>query len=201
MSDSATLIDLVRHGTVATPGLFCAHPEEPLSEAGWQQLTRTTQATQVDQVITSPSVRCHTFASQFAAARQLPLQTLNGLQEMQFGEWVGLSALEVWQRDAELLQTLWQSPLSFIAPQGEALTEFAERVEHSWHQLVAEHSSKRVLIITHGGVIRVLLAFALGIPYKNTLGFELGYGSAVRMRAYNDGVVSVYGLGVRDLSA
>ena len=38
-----TRIDLVRHGEVATPGLFCASPDEPLSEVGWQQLSDTTE--------------------------------------------------------------------------------------------------------------------------------------------------------------
>lgn len=200
MSDSTTFIDLVRHGRVATPGLFCASADEPLSEEGWGQLTTTTLTAQTDQIITSPSRRCHDFAKHFAQKHELPVQTVNAFQEMHFGDWVGMSAAEVWQKDSELLQSLWESPQDFIAPNGEALIEFAERVEHSWHELLAQYDGKRVLIFTHGGVIRVLLALALGIPYKNTMGFDLGYGSAVRMRVYEDGRVSVYGLGVRDLS-
>ena len=52
-----THIDVVRHGEVATPGLFCAPPEEPLSELGWKQLQRTTQNVSYEQVISSPSRR------------------------------------------------------------------------------------------------------------------------------------------------
>lgn len=200
MGDSTTYIDLVRHGRVATPGLFCAATDEPLSAEGREQLDTTTAAAQADQIITSPSRRCYEFANQFAQAHALPAQTFNAFQEMNFGDWIGLAATEVWQRDPTLLQTLWASPLDFTAPNGEALTEFAERVEHSWHELLAQHGGKRVLVFTHGGVIRVLLAMALGIPYKNTMQFDLDYGSAVRVRVYEDGAVSVYGLGVRDLS-
>ena len=200
MSESTTFIDLVRHGHVATPGLFCASTDEPLSETGWTQLTATTQTAQIDQVITSPSRRCAEFAQHFAQKHDLPLQTVNAFQEMHFGDWVDLSATEVWQQDSVLLKSLWESPQDFTAPNGEALLEFAERVEHSWHELLEQYGGKRVLVFTHGGVIRVLLALALGIPYKSTMGFDLGYGSAVRMRVYEDGAVSVYGVGVRDLS-
>ncbi len=198
--DSTTFIDLVRHGRVATPGLFCASTDEPLSETGWEQLTATTKTAQVDQVITSSSRRCAEFAQHFAQELGLPLQTINGFQEMHFGDWIGLSAADIWQKDATLLRTLWESPQDFTAPNGESMLEFAERIEHSWHELLTQYGGKRLLVFTHAGVIRVLLAQALGVPYKNTTGFDLAYGSAVRMRVYEDGVVSVYGLGVRDLS-
>lgn len=200
MNDTTTFIDLVRHGQVATAGLFCAASNEPLSHTGWQQLEITTHAAQADQVITSPSLRCSNFATQFAQQHDLPLQTVNALQEMHFGDWIGLPATAIWQQDPERLKTLWASPADFIAPQGETFTEFVDRIEHSWHELLTQQCGKRLLVFTHGGVIRVLLALALGIPYKQTLCFDLGYGSAVRMRVYADGAVSVYGLGIRDLS-
>nr|CAA6829579.1 MAG: Alpha-ribazole-5'-phosphate phosphatase (EC [uncultured Thiotrichaceae bacterium] len=200
MSNSPTYIDVIRHGQVATPGLFCATTDEPLSKEGWQQLKTTTMMAQADQVITSPSQRCCEFAKQFAQKHEIPLQTLNTFQEMHFGDWVGLSAVDVWQQDSALLQTLWNDPQQFISPNGEALLEFAERVEHGWYELLEQYSGKHVLVFTHGGVIRVLLALVLGISYKNTLGFDITYGSAVRMRVYADGVVSVYGLGVNNLA-
>lgn len=194
-------IDLVRHGRVATPGLFCAPPAEPLSDIGWQQLSTTTHLAQADVVITSPSQRCQAFATFFAEQRGLNVQTTEAFQEMHFGDWIGLSTAEIWAQDANLLQTLWQSPLDFTAPRGEKLTDFVQRVEQGWADLLTQHTGQRLLVFTHGGVIRVLLAQALGVPYQQMLRFELEYGSAVRMRVYGDGGVSVYGLGLRDLTA
>ena len=200
---AVTHIDLVRHGEVATPGLFCAPPNEPLSEKGWQQLSRTTQDINREmdyaQVLSSPSRRCAEFAQQLATANDCEFELIAGMQEMDFGHWVGQSTKEIWQQDEALLQTLWQNPLAFTAPAGEAMADFVARVQRSWQEIVRRFAGQRVLVFTHGGVIRVLLGQALGVPYENILRFELAYGSAVRFKLYADGGVNVYGLGITRL--
>lgn len=202
MSDSEqqiTYVDLVRHGRVATPDLFCAHPGEPLSEVGWQQLETTTQNARPDIVLTSPSRRCHDFAEYRSKQMECPLVVIKRFQEMDFGQWVGCSTRSIWERDEDLLTVLWQEPLEFSAPDGESMVGFIGRVQSGWQELFRQHAGKRVLLFTHGGVIRVLLAMALDIPYQKTLGFDLAYGSATRLRVYADGGMSVYGVGVERL--
>ncbi len=197
-----TCIDLVRHGEVATPGLFCAPPDEPLSEKGWQQLSDTTvdvAGLGYQQILSSPSRRCAAFAEHLATENDLELDLIAGLQEMDFGHWVGQSTKEIWQQDEVLLQTLWQRPLDFIAPGGETMTDFATRVQQAWQEIGQRFAGQKVLVLTHGGVIRVLLGQALGVPYENILRFELAYGSAVRFKRYADGGVNVYGLGIKRL--
>lgn len=201
---AVTHIDLVRHGEVATPGLFCAPPDEPLSEKGWQQLSRTTQdikwEADYDQILSSPSRRCAEFAGQLATANNCDLELMAGIQEMDFGRWVGQSTKEIWQQDEVLLQTLWQKPLAFTAPGGEAMQDFVVRVQQAWRDIGERFAGQKVLVFTHGGVIRILLGQALGVPYENILRFELAYGSAVRFKLYADGGVNVYGLGITRLA-
>lgn len=204
-----TCIDLLRHGEVVTPGLFCAPPDEPLSEKGWQQLGRTTQGVGVaqngnsmgyHQILSSPSRRCAEFARHLSAELGCELELITGLQEMDFGRWVGQSTKEIWQQDESLLQMLWQSPLGFSAPGGESMVDFSARVQQSWRGIGERFAGQNVLAFTHGGVIRVLLGQALGVPYENILRFELAYGSAVRFKLYADGGVNVYGLGIKRLA-
>lgn len=195
-----THIDLVRHGEVATPGLFCAPPDEPLSAEGWQQLSRTTQGVEYDQILSSPSRRCAEFAGQLATTNACEFELVSGMQEMDFGRWVGQSTKAIWQQDETLLQTLWQNPLVFSAPDGEAMADFVARVQHAWQDISQRFGGQRVLVFTHGGVIRILLGQALGVPYENILRFELAYGSAVRFKLYADGGVNVYGLGITRLA-
>lgn len=200
LSTAITHIDLIRHGRVLTPNLFCAPATEPLSPAGWEQLAITTRHAQADVMISSPSRRCYEFAAYLAKARCWPLYQLAGFQEMNFGNWIGKTTEAIWQQDNSGLQTLWAAPLDFTAPGGEALVAFVQRVQDSWADVLSQYAGQRILVFTHGGVLRVLLANVLKIPYCNALGFDIDYGSAVRIRVYADGSSSVYGLGVKDLA-
>lgn len=196
---SVTQIDVLRHGRVLTPNLFCAPSTEPLSAEGWQQLTQTTVAYQPDQILSSPSLRCAQFAEHFSRQHAIPLQFEPRIQEMNFGAWIGKSSQAIWASDPASLQQLWSDPLSFTAPQGESMQAFIQRVIAAWTEFTQRYQGQRVLLITHGGVIRVLLAQSLGIAYAQTLRFELGYGQAARFRVYQDGTSSVYGLGLEHL--
>lgn len=196
---STTQIDVLRHGKVLTPHLFCAASDEPLSLEGWQQLVKTTKHYQPDQVLSSPSVRCLSFAQDFSAKRTIPLHVEQRIQEMNFGDWVGKSSQAIWEKDQAAMQQLWSDPLNFTAPKGESMLAFIQRVKAAWDDFTTLYTGKRILLVTHGGVIRVLLAQSLGIDYAQTLRFELGYGQAARFHVYVDGSSSVYGLGVESL--
>lgn len=198
---SVTQIDVLRHGQVLTPNLFCAPSTEPLSQVGWQQLTTATRDYRPDQILSSPSARCAEFAQKFSAKAAIPLQIEARIQEMNFGNWISKTSQAIWATDQVGLQQLWSDPLSFTAPQGESMQTFIERVTEAWADLTQLYAGQRVLLITHGGVIRVLLAHSLGIGYAQTLRFELAYGQAVRFRVYADATSSVYGLGLEQLKS
>ena len=196
---SVTSIDVLRHGRVVTPNLFCAASNEPLSAAGWQQLRQATHAYQPDQILCSPSLRCAQFAQEFSTEQALALHIEPRIQEMNFGDWIGKSSQEIWATDQSGLQQLWIDPLSFTAPHGESMLAFIHRVQAAWDDFTRLYAGQRILLVTHGGVIRVLLAQTLGISYAQTLRFELGYGQAVRFHVYADHTSSVYGLGLEQL--
>lgn len=197
---SITHIDVLRHGRVLTPHLFCAASNEPLSVEGWQQLVRATANYQPEQILSSPSLRCAQFATELSTKLSVPLQLEPRIQEMNFGLWVGKTSQALWESDQAAMQQLWSEPLQFTAPQGESMQAFVQRVQAAWVDFTQQYRGQRLLLITHGGVIRVLLAQSLGIDYARTLRFELGYGQATRFRVHADGTSSVYGLGVEKLS-
>ncbi|MNV83530.1 hypothetical protein D3C71_1773440 [compost metagenome] len=49
------------------------------------------------------------------------------------------------------------------------------------------HAGKRVLVVTHGGVMRLLLARARGLPKAQLLQVEVGHGALVRLMLRDDG--------------
>ncbi len=179
---SSLSIDLLRHGQVATPGLFCAPPDEPLGVTGWKQLNHATAKGQWDAILASPSRRCHDFARQLAQRLDTPFIVEERFREMDFGEWVGQTQWALWEQYPEEMQQLWYQPLMFAAPGGELMKEFINRVQAAWATLLQDYTGQHVLVLTHAGVIRVLLAEVLGILYKKTLRFEIAYAQISRIQ-------------------
>lgn len=191
-----TTVDLLRHGQVATPNLFCAPSHEPLGNSGWKQLTLATQTGKWDAVITSPSRRCHDFARLLAQRLGCPFVVDARFGEMDFGDWIGKTQTDIWEQDAELMQQLWYQPRRFVAPHGEAMEDFIIRVQQGWDELQTQYAGQQVLLLTHAGVIRVVLARVLDILYQKTLRFEVGYAQMSRIRIYPDGETSLLGHGL-----
>lgn len=191
-----TTVDLLRHGQVVTPNLFCAPSNEPLGNHGWKQLTLATQAGQWDIVISSPSRRCHDFARLLAQRLGCPFGVDPRFGEMDFGDWIGKSQTDIWEQYPELMQQLWYQPRRFIAPNGEAMEDFIDRVQQAWDELQRSYAGQNILLLTHAGVIRVVLAKVLDILYQRSLRFEVGYAQLTRVRTYPDGETSLVGHGL-----
>ena len=73
--------------------------------------------------------------------------------------------------------------VELCAPDGEPVAQLRERVLSAWTQLVQEHAGQHVLLVSHGGVMRVLVQHLLGlspegmsriaIPYAGFMRFSL----------------------------
>lgn len=124
---------------MATTGLFSSSKEEPLGSIGWKQLNHMTQDQQWDAIVTSPSRRCYDFARYLAQRLDCELTLAEGLDELNFGAWVGLTPEQIWERDPDLLQYWYQQPLRFSAPQGESMDRFVQRVRNDWDALRATY--------------------------------------------------------------
>ncbi|WP_020395592.1 histidine phosphatase family protein [Thiolinea disciformis] len=191
-----TTIDLLRHGEVATPALFSAPDNEPLGMSGWKQLTLATQHAEWDVVYSSPTRRCHDFARLLAQRLNAPFIPDPRLCELNFGAWIGLSQQEIFERDPELLQQYYLQPRRFKAPDGESMEAFMYRVDAIWQEILVNHTGKRVLILTHAAVMRVILSKALDLLYQKALRFEMGHAQFTRLRVYPDGEISLLGHGL-----
>lgn len=192
---SATTIDLVRHGEVQTPGLFCAMANEPLSKTGWYQLNALRGYTKWSAVVSSPQKRCSEFAAQLANHQNIPLSVDRAWQEMNFGRWTGQPYQSVWDADAQLLKQLWKAPLDFTAPQGESMCDFIARIQDGWETLLNQNQGEHILVLTHAGTIRALLAIALNIDYQSTQKFTVAHGKINRIRSWPDGEASLLSWG------
>jgi alpha-ribazole phosphatase len=119
----------------------------------------------------------------------LPVAFDQNLQELHFGRWEGQSAAALMETDAEALGLFWADPYSFTPPQGEPVAEFSERVRVAVARLQAAYAGERVLLISHGGVMRLLLAQARGLPREQLLNVEVGHGALFSLSVDADGLL------------
>ena len=88
------IITLIRHGKVDGPAALYGRTDIPLSSTGHRDLTRTLSnlhaQTPIDQMISSPRIRCSHVAHAFSIEHKIPLRTEDKLQEMDFGIWDGI---------------------------------------------------------------------------------------------------------------
>jgi broad specificity phosphatase PhoE len=140
-------------------------------------------------VVSSPARRCRATAEAIAAAigldAQVPVQVEEGLRELDYGSWEGLTAEECRRRDP-VLRAAWEAdPYAVQAPGGESGADVAARafpvLEAIEGWLVAV-GDRVAIVVSHNHVIRLRLAAVLGIPlpdYRRRLSIEPGSYSVV----------------------
>lgn len=177
MSESP-VIQLLRHGETEAGAAFIGSSDVTLTATGWQQMREAVikAKTQWDVIISSPLKRCADFARHLADERGIPLIHEPRWRELDFGAWEGRTAIDLMQSDATALQQLWNEPEHFTAPQGEAVAVFRQRVLSAW-QTCYEHDAVSILVITHAGVIRVLLSSLYPDDYPSMMQMNVAHGS------------------------
>ncbi len=161
-------LDLLRHGETTLSHTLRGHLDDALTEQGWLQMQSTIQQqldAQVhwDVIISSPLQRCQKFAAALAKQLELPLLLNAEIKEMYFGDWEGMSTQTIYENEPELLANFWQYPTRYHAPNGESLHQFQQRVMHGFNEIyvqMQQHNWNRALIVTHGGVIKLLTCLA-----------------------------------------
>lgn len=169
MADSTTVFDLIRHGEPEGGPMYRGSKDDPLSEAGWRQMRGAiTEADRWDAIVTSPMLRCVHFAQELADSYGIPLHKDERLREINFGEWEGRTADEVMASDGERLNQFWADPVACTPPDGEPAADFNQRIVESWQHWQKELVGQNVLIVCHGGVIRMIIANAMNIPLQHS---------------------------------
>ena len=93
------------------------------------------------------------------------------------------------------LEAFFHAPADIVLPKAETLAVFHQRVINAWQNLLAQHiaiaakqkeskTPRRVLVIVHGGVIRMILAHILQLDWQQASWhqkLQIGYGSLSRV--------------------
>jgi len=171
-------LDMLRHGETVTGGGFRGRLDDELTDVGWQQMRQAVaNAGPWDRIVSSPLRRCAAFAAELAEQHHLPMELEPDLRELDFGEWEGRTAADLMVDQSEALGRFWENPYSFTPPGGEPLPDFEARILTAIERLTDRYAGERILLVTHGGVMRLLLAEARGLPREQLLQVEVGHGA------------------------
>lgn len=169
---------LLRHGETTQGGGFRGTLNDALTDIGWQHMLEAVPTQiQVNQVVSSPLLRCLSFAEHFAKLNRLPLSIEPAFQEIHFGDWEGHTAEYLMEHHPEQLTKFWADPFAYTPPHAESTQHFMERVFDGVAKLQEVYPDKTVLLVTHAGVIRLLLARAQGVALKELLQINVNHAS------------------------
>ena len=176
-------IDLIRHGEVEGDPVLRGMTDTPLSLRGntqmWQALSHQHPW---QKVLTSPLQRCATFAKAIADHCKIPVTTDQRLQEINFGHWEGREISSILETDTALMTTFLKHPFTVTPPHGESPQAMKERVLLAWQEITHDLSWDNLLIITHGGPIRIILGEILSMPESALNKIEIPHANLTRIR-------------------
>ncbi len=107
------------------------------------------------------------------------------MREIHFGRWEGRRFDDIKASEPNEVQDWCENPLDFTFPEGDSVESFIDRVERYFHWL-RQQDGENLLIVTHGGVIRALLACILKLKRADQFKFEVLRGSLSIIKLFGD---------------
>ncbi|MBM3118905.1 MAG: histidine phosphatase family protein [Chloroflexi bacterium] len=118
---------------------------------------------QVSVIYSSPLRRALTTAEILAQRSGLEVKPLDGLIDINYGAWQGLSPAEAAAQNGDLYSKWLESPHLVNFPGGEGLADVRERAALAVDSLIAQHPKETIVLVSHKVVCQVLILILLGL--------------------------------------
>ncbi len=187
--NAVTQVDLLRHGEPQGGSRYRGQKDDPLTERGWQQMREAVgDHVAWDAIVSSPLRRCQAFAQWLADARGIPLSFEERFKEVGFGSWEGMTKDEIEAQAPGTVAAFYRDPLHERPAGAEPLQEFCDRVLSAWASLLTTHAGRRVLLVTHAGVMRMVIGGVLAAPLDRAYRIHVPYAGVSRVAVHGRGV-------------
>ena len=173
-------IYLIRHTPVNNPQKLCyGQSDIELAndwEADFAALQKKLNLNLSDAIVySSSSKRCSKLAGFLSGDR---FQIDAKLLEMNFGDW----ELCEWTAIDQTVLNAWMANfVKYQVPGGENFVIMHQRCTQFWEELTASPSGDKIIVVTHAGVIRSILAHILNIPLDKIFQLEIDYSSVTKV--------------------
>ena len=178
-----TTVDFLRHGEASGGSYYRGSTDDPLTSLGWQQMNKAVADQYWDQIISSPLHRCLDFSQELSKQTKIPLTIESNWQEICFGDWEGKTAEQI---NPEELTRFYQNPIDNVPKNGESYLVFETRIKQAWENITHNHPGKKLLIITHAGVIRAIFKILLKLPIESIFKFQIDHSGLTRFHCFLD---------------
>ena len=165
-----TELILIRHGETEWNSQLRmqGHSNSNLSAVGQAQIRALGQwmkNVSFDHIYSSDSLRARQTAEAITQFSGHTLQFDQRLREKNLGIFEGLTTEEARERHPEVFRLFKTAGSQYVIDEGESTQQLLDRALEAIEVIRHRHHQKRVLLVTHGGVVRVLM--------KRTLGLEI----------------------------
>ena len=180
--EKPTRLHLVRHGEVdeAYHEVFGGQIDMELSPLGHEQAKRLAKFLgdrHFDWIYRSPMVRVRQTAKPLLDALGREAEVIDDLREVDFGVWTGHKWHEIQEKfgvDAE--DWLVHLENGEVA-EAEPMADYHSRIQSSLDRIMDEGAGQDMLVLCHGGVIRMILSLLLDEPFSKMDRFEVDFAS------------------------
>ena len=117
-----------------------------------------------DSIYSSPLRRAFSTAEIIAAKQQCKITAVAELRELDVGLWQGLTLEEGRVTHPAIWEDLHADTLYTRRPSGESYWDLYQRTTAWLARAVLRHDKGPICLVTHGGCVRTLLAYALSAP-------------------------------------
>jgi alpha-ribazole phosphatase len=173
---------LLRHGETDwnREGRYLGQKDVDLSLWGERQVQLAAErldGERIEAIYASDLIRTRRTAEIIAASRGLTVKTDSRFRELNFGAWEGLTYEEISTRFRRELKAWEEDPVNQTPPRGESLAALVRRVSQAWQEIIRKDRASTILLVGHGGPLRVLLCKLLGFRPTEIWRFQVDPGS------------------------
>ena len=181
-----TSIYFVRHGhTEATEqGKLYTDPSVALTDAGRKQAEaagRYLVSEKTEILLSSTSKRVFTSAELIGSVLNLKPQAVPGLDEWHVGEWDGRTYVDIKASHPDLYKAWSTNPIHNRPPGGESIEDVFERAKTKLGEIIETNSGKKIVLVSHAGIIRSFIVHAMGMPINNFWRVNIPVGSITKI--------------------
>lgn len=190
-----TKIWLIRHGEPVEEAQQRCYGslDVGLCERGRAQMQRTAERLRsagISGIYSSPRLRATESAQIIADATGCSVQVAPNLREIHFGDFEGMTYDDIAAGYPELYALWMRTPTQVRFPNGENFHDMRARVLRVFEEIRRKHDGDTIVMVSHGGVNRILLAWILGMPDEYLFRLAQDYG-AVNLVAFRGGVPEI----------
>ena len=193
-----TEIILIRHGETEwnSQKRMQGHSNSDLSLVGQAQIQALGQWMKnvpFDLIYSSDSLRAKQTAEAITQFSGHELQFDQRLREKNLGVFEGLTSEEARERHPEVFRLFKTAGSKYVIDEGESTQQLQDRALEIVNEIRIKHPEERVLLVTHGGFIRVVMKHSLRLSLETPTRFLIRNTGVFRLEWEDKWLVSQMG--------